>query len=106
MVPSPRYQLQSATKLLLFSKGSSNSGTTLQGGKSGGKALFSSFKVGKTSERPFRANCVRFSVFYKMKLDTILSTLNRICVPGGVKGQMNDPQFSRAKFNRHRATKV
>ena len=37
-----------------FLTGSSNSDTTLYGGDGGGKALFSPFKVDKTSERPFR----------------------------------------------------
>ena len=43
---------------LLFSIGSSNSGTTLHGGDGGGKDLFSPFEVSKTSEIPFRAKCL------------------------------------------------
>ena len=41
--------------VFFFSKGSSNSGTTLRGGDGGGKAIFSSFEVRKTSKSPFRA---------------------------------------------------
>ena len=41
---------------LLFSTGSSDSGTTLHGGDGGGNALFSLFHVSKTLERPFTQN--------------------------------------------------
>ena len=47
--------LHSRLRCLLFSIGSSNSGTTLYGGDGGGKALFSPFEVREMSERPFRA---------------------------------------------------
>ena len=47
--------LHSRLRCLLFSIGSSNSGTTLYGGDGGGKALFSPFEVRETSESPFKA---------------------------------------------------
>ena len=43
---------------LLFSIGSSNSGTTLHGGGGAGKALFYPLEVSKASESPFRAKCL------------------------------------------------
>ena len=42
--------LQSKLRCLLFSTGSSNSGTTLHGGDGGGKAIFSPFEVRNTSK--------------------------------------------------------
>ena len=57
-----------------------------------GKLYFLLLKSVKLQKGPLGQSVSGFSAFYKMKLDTILSTLNRICVPGGVKGQMNDPQ--------------
>ena len=36
----------------------SNGATTLHGGDGGGGASFSPFEVGKTSERPFRTQCL------------------------------------------------
>ena len=50
--------LHSKLGRLLFSTGSSNSGTTLHGGDGEGKALLYPFKVGKTSKSPFRAKCL------------------------------------------------
>ena len=50
--------VHSKGEYLLFSIGSSNSGTTLHGGDGGGKDLFSPFEVSKTSEIPFRAKCL------------------------------------------------
>ena len=40
--------LHSKLGCLLFSKGSSNTGTTLHGGDGGGKVIFRSFEVSKT----------------------------------------------------------
>ena len=54
-LPTP---LHSKVGCLLFSLGSSNSDTTLHRDDGGGKALFSPFKVSKTSEIPFRAKCL------------------------------------------------
>ena len=45
--------LHSKLECLLFSTGSSNSGTTLQGGDGEGKALLYPFKVGKRQKAPF-----------------------------------------------------
>ena len=50
--------LHSKLGCFLFSKGSSNSGTTLHGGDGGGNAIFSPFEVRKTSKSPFRAKCL------------------------------------------------
>ena len=50
--------LHSKLRCLLFSTGSSNSGTTLHGGDGEGKTLLCPFKVGKTSKSPFRAKCL------------------------------------------------
>ena len=47
--------LHSRLRCLLFSIGSSDSGTTLYGGDGGGKALLSPFEVRETSDSPFRA---------------------------------------------------
>ena len=52
---TPPPPLHSKLGCLLFSKGSSNSGTTLHGGDGGEIALFSPFEVGKTSEGRFSA---------------------------------------------------
>ena len=54
-LPPPLY---SKVVCLLFSMGSSNSGTTFRGGDGGGKDLFSPCEVSKTSEIPYRAKCL------------------------------------------------
>ena len=56
--PHPSPPLHSKLGCLLFSKGSSNSGTILHGGDGAEKALFSPFEVGKTSEGRFSAKCL------------------------------------------------
>ena len=50
--------VHSKWEYLLFSIGSSSSGTTLHGGDRGAKDLFSPSEVSKTSEIPFRAKCL------------------------------------------------
>ena len=50
-------EVHSKVEHLLFSTGSSNSGTILHGGDGGGKDLFSPCEVSKTSEIPYRAKC-------------------------------------------------
>ena len=57
---SPCTPLHLKLECLLFSKGSLNSLTTLHGGDGGGKAIFSSFEVRKTSKSPFRVKCLQF----------------------------------------------
>ena len=52
-------EVHSKVKYLLFSLGSSNSGTTFHGGDGGGNDLFSSFEVNKMSEIPFRTKCLK-----------------------------------------------
>ena len=54
-INTPPPPLHSKLGCLLFSIGSSNSGTTLHGGDGGEKGLFSPFEVGKTSEGRFSA---------------------------------------------------
>ena len=49
-IPPPPPPIHSKLGCLLFSIGGSNSGTALNGGDEGGKALFCPFEVGKTSE--------------------------------------------------------
>ena len=49
-IDTPPPLLHSQLGCLLFSVGSLNSGTTMHGGDGEGKALFSPFKVNKTSE--------------------------------------------------------
>ena len=56
-LPPPPSSVQS-WGILLFSTGSLNSGTTLQRGDGGRKALFSPLEVYKTSERPLSAKCL------------------------------------------------
>ena len=50
--------LRSKLWCLLFSRGSSNSGTTLHEVDGGVKALFSSLEVSKASENPFKTKCL------------------------------------------------
>ena len=57
-IHTPPLPLHSKLRYLLFSTGSSNSGTTLHGGNGRGKGSFSPFKIGKTSKSPFRAKCL------------------------------------------------
>ena len=52
--------LHSKLECLLFSIGSLKSGTTLLGRDGGGKAFFSPFEAGKTSESRFRAKCLNY----------------------------------------------
>ena len=52
--------LHSKLWCLLFSRGSSNSSTTLHEGDGGVKALFPPLEVSKASESPFKAKCLNW----------------------------------------------
>ena len=75
--------LHSRLRCLLFSIGSSNSGTTLYGGDRGGKALFSPFEVREMSESPFRA------IVSQLILSPILVPSTR-CLSPSIPGHLSE----------------
>ena len=65
---STNRSLHSKLGCLLFSTGSSNSSTTLDGGDGEGKALFFPFQTGKMSERPLHKFCQANSNGFNKKI--------------------------------------